>query len=67
MKKSTYISINIDPNLTVQMIELLKEFKDCFAWDYDEMTDLNRDLVELQLPIQPDKKPMKQTPKIFAP
>ena len=49
------------------MVEFLKEFKDCFAWDYDEMPDLSRDLVELKLPIQYDKRPMKQTLRRFSP
>ena len=66
-KRPTYISANIDPQLRVEVIQLLKEFKDCFAWDYDEMPGLNRDLVELKLPIKPGKKPIKQNPRRFAP
>lgn len=46
IKKPTYISIKIDPIMKVQMIELLKEFKDSFALDYDEIPWLNRELVE---------------------
>lgn len=49
IRKPTYISSKVDPSLKIQMAELLKEFKDCFAWDYDEMTWLNQDLVELKL------------------
>ena len=48
-------------------MELLKEYKDCFAWDYNEMPGLNREVVELKLPIPPDKKPVKQIPRRFAP
>ena len=58
-RRPTYISANIDPQLRVEVIQLLKEFKDCFAWDYDEMPGLDRDLVELKLPIKPGKKPIK--------
>jgi hypothetical protein len=53
--------------LKVRVIELLRENKDCFAWDYDEMPGLKRDLVELKLPIKDGKKPIKQTPRRFAP
>lgn len=49
------------------MIKVLKEFKDCFAWDYDEMHGLNRELVELKLSTRPDKKPVKQIPMRFTP
>lgn len=59
-KMPTYISANINPQLKVKVIQLLKEFKDCFAWDYNEMPILSRDLVELKLPIKPRKKPIKQ-------
>ena len=65
-KRPTYISAKIDLELRVEVIQLLKEFKDCFAWDYDEMPGLDRGLVELQLPIKPGNKPVKQTPRRFA-
>ncbi|XP_045792014.1 uncharacterized protein LOC123886769 [Trifolium pratense] len=67
IKRPTYISANIPKELRDKLVELLKEFKDCFAWDYDEMPGLNRDLVEHRLPIRLDKKPVKQSPRRFAP
>ena len=36
-KRLTYISANIDKELKSEVISILKEFKDCFAWDYNEM------------------------------
>lgn len=56
-KRLTYISANIDPVLRIEVINLLREYKDCFAWDYNEITGLSRDLVELKLPIKPGKNP----------
>ena len=35
--KIAYISSLLSINLKVQIISLLQEFKDCFAWNYDEM------------------------------
>lgn len=52
-KRPTYISANISPQLKVEVIQLLKEFKDCLAWDYEEMPGLSRYLVKLKLPIKP--------------
>ncbi|XP_045797601.1 uncharacterized protein LOC123891747 [Trifolium pratense] len=46
IKRPTYISANIPKGLRDKLVELLKEFKDCFAWDYNEMPGLNRNLVE---------------------
>jgi hypothetical protein len=57
----------MDPQFKVKIVQLLKEFKDCFAWDYDEMPGLDRSLVKLQLPIMEGKKPVKQTPRRFVP
>ncbi|XP_050895251.1 uncharacterized protein LOC127101860 [Lathyrus oleraceus] len=45
---------------------VVKEVKDYFAWDYDEMPGLSKDLVELKLPIKPGKKHIKQNPRQFA-
>ncbi|XP_050914866.1 uncharacterized protein LOC127129785 [Lathyrus oleraceus] len=65
-KRITYISAKLDPKLKVRVIELLRKNKDCFAWDYDEMPGLKRDLVELKLHIKDGKKPIKQTPRRFT-
>ncbi|MCH81895.1 hypothetical protein A2U01_0002689 [Trifolium medium] len=67
IKRPTYISTNIDPNLRIKVVELLKEYKDCFAWDYNEMSGLSKNLVEHRLPVRPDKKPVKQLSRRFAP
>src|ERR1044072_7034820 len=67
IKRPTYISAKIDPDLKNEMVCLLKEFKDCFAWDYNEMPGLSRDLVEHRLPIRQDKRSVKQAPRRFAP
>src|ERR1044072_7918636 len=67
IKRPTYISAKIDPGLKNEMVCLLKELKDCFAWDYNEMPGLSRDLVEHRLPIRHDKRPVKQAPRRFAP
>jgi hypothetical protein len=36
------------------MIALLKEYSDCFAWDYSEMPGLDRSIVEHRLPLKKD-------------
>ena len=42
---------------------LLKEYKDCFAWKYYEMSDLDRKLVKHRLSIKPRYQPFKQAPR----
>nr|KYP64672.1 hypothetical protein KK1_019278 [Cajanus cajan] len=66
-RKVTYISKLLQGELKEEIIRVLHEYKDCFAWDYDEMPGLDRELVEHRLPMIPGKKPVKQSPRRFAP
>ena len=49
--RPTFISKRLDPSLREPMIALLKEYRDCFAWDYTEMLGLDRSIVEHRLPL----------------
>ncbi|XP_072087277.1 uncharacterized protein [Arachis hypogaea] len=40
-----YICKNIDEQFRARLVDLLVEYKDCFAWDYDEMLDILIDFV----------------------
>jgi hypothetical protein len=50
--RPTFISKKVDPSLREPMIALLKEYSDCFAWDYTEMLGLDRSIVEHRLPLK---------------
>lgn len=67
IKRMTCISVNIDPGFKIEVINLLREYKDSFAWDYNEMLGLSSDLTELKLPIKLGKKSIKKLPRRFAP
>ena len=56
----TYINSFLSTNLKEQIISLLQGFKDCFAWNYVEITGLDRGLVEHRLPIRPEFHPLQQ-------
>ncbi|KAH7840681.1 hypothetical protein Vadar_020181 [Vaccinium darrowii] len=58
-----YISQLLPEDVKERFTQLVKEFKCCFAWDYDEMPGLSRDLVEHRLPIQHGFRPFKQPPR----
>ena len=62
-----YISAKLDPEYKQELIDLLKEFKDCFAWEYYEMPGLDRSIVEHRLPIKPGYRPFKQALRRFNP
>jgi hypothetical protein len=45
--RPTFISANLDSSFKEGLIKLLKEHKDCFAWDYSEMPGLDRSLLSI--------------------
>nr|ABA96125.1 retrotransposon protein, putative, unclassified [Oryza sativa Japonica Group] len=59
--------IDIGPEFRTKLIELLKEFRDCFAWEYYEMPGLSRSIVEHRLPIKPGVRPRQQPPRRCKP
>jgi hypothetical protein len=61
--RPTFISANLDSSFREGLTKLLKEYKDCFAWDYSEMPGLDRSIVEHRLPIKSGFKPYKQPPR----
>ena len=63
----TYVSAKLDPKYKQELVSLLPEYKDCFAWEYYEMPGLDRKLVEHCLPIKPGYKPFKQAPRRIKP
>ena len=66
-RKPMYVSAKLDPEYKRELIDLLKEFKDCFTWEYYEMPGVDRSIVEHRLPIKPGYRPFKQAPRRFNP
>ena len=58
--RPTYISRKLCKEVRDELVALLEEFKDCFAWDYSEMPGLSRSIVEHRLPTKPGYRPYKQ-------
>ena len=61
--RPTYVSTKLDPEFKKNLIILLKEYRECFAWEYYEMPGLDRKLVEHWLPIKSGCKPVTQAPR----
>jgi len=58
--RPTFISAKLNPECKKQLTDLLKEYKDCFAWDYTEMPGFDRSIVEHRLPIKSRFRPHQQ-------
>ena len=42
-----YVSAKLDLEYKQELVNLLKEFKYCFAWKYYEMPGLDRSIIEI--------------------
>jgi hypothetical protein len=55
----TYVSARLNMGQKHEIIELLKAYTCCFAWDYTEMPGLSRELIENRLLIKAGFNPYK--------
>jgi hypothetical protein len=58
--RPTYISAKLEEEYKKELIILLKEFKDCFAWEYYEIPGLDCSIDEHRLPIKRGYLPFQQ-------
>jgi hypothetical protein len=63
--RPTFINKTLETDPRNEMIDLLKEYSDCFAWNYTEMPGLSREIVEHRLPIKSGFRPFKQKARTF--
>jgi hypothetical protein len=65
--RPTFINKNMSLEHKDAIIKLLRDYVDCFAWNYHEMSDLSQELVEHRLPIKSSFRPYKQPARRFNP
>ena len=58
-KKEVKIGSSLDPYAKKEIMGLLKEYVDIFAWSYQDMPGLSTEIVEHQLPMRPECKPVQ--------
>ncbi|XP_070039979.1 uncharacterized protein [Nicotiana tomentosiformis] len=63
--RETKISVHLEPQIKEEIIKALFEYKDVFAWSYDDMPGLSTDLVVHKLPTDPAFPPVKQKLRKF--
>jgi hypothetical protein len=56
--ENTYISPDCSPEKIQIYIDLFKEFRDVFAWSYEEMSGINSSIVEHEIKTYPDARPV---------
>jgi hypothetical protein len=63
--RSTFVNKNMSLEHKDAVIKLLRNYVDCFAWNYREMPSLSRELVEHRLTIKTGFKSYKQPAQSF--
>ena len=66
-KRPVFIAKDLPEDMKIELVNLLKEYKDVFAWTYDEMPGLSATLVTHKLAVSPQAKPVKQAPRNSRP
>ena len=64
ISRPTFVNKNLSIEYKADLINLLKEYIDCFAWEYHEMSGLSCDLVEHRLPIIAGFRPYKASSSV---
>jgi len=59
-EKEVKIGTNMTEETREKLRTLLKEFKDVFAWSYQDMPGLDSNIVQHRLPLKPECPPIKQ-------
>jgi hypothetical protein len=63
----TFVNKNMSLEHKDAIIKFLRDYVDCFIWNYRKMSGLSRELVEHWLPNKYDFRPYKQSARRFNP
>ena len=58
-----YISARLSPTFENELIHLLNECKYCFTWSYDDLSNLDQELIVHKVPIKSGYQPHIQPPR----
>ncbi|MCO5560567.1 hypothetical protein L7F22_014182 [Adiantum nelumboides] len=60
--KHVYIATDLEPEEEKELIEILQEFRDVFAWSYKDLKGVDPAVCQHTIPLRDDAKPSKQRP-----
>ena len=60
--KPIYIAIDLEPNEEQSLIEILREFKDVFAWPYKDLKGVDLVVCQHTIPLHDNARPNRQCP-----
>ena len=63
----TNVGVSLDPTAKEGIVEFLKRNLDVFVWSHEDMPGILEDVIQHQLDVDPEKKPVQQRRRVFAP
>ena len=58
--KMIKLSSTLPAHIKQQYIELFKEFKDVFTWEYKDLKSYDTNIIQHKIPLKENEKPFKQ-------
>jgi len=65
--RTILVSASLSPEEETTLVDVLREYKDSFAWTHEDMPGLDSNLVEHHLPLKLGAKPVKQKLRRYHP
>ncbi|XP_075667044.1 uncharacterized protein LOC142636652 [Castanea sativa] len=65
--KVTRIGTTMSPEMRNELVRFLKGNLDVFAWSHEDMQGIPRQVIQHELKTDPEKKPVQQKRRVFAP
>jgi len=59
-RKKVKVGMGMSTNIRDELVALLRDYQDIFAWSYQDMPGLSSDIVQHRLPLNPECPPIKQ-------
>ena len=59
-KKEVKIGTCVSIDIWEELVALLQDYQDIFAWSYQDMSGLSSEIMQQRLPLNPDCSPVKQ-------
>ena len=65
--ENVFVEADCSPGEIQIYTDLFKEFSNVFAWSYEEMSGINPKIVEHEITMYPDAKPVRQKIRLVNP
>ena len=66
-EKMTQIGTNLSLETRERIVNFLKDNLDVFAWSHEDMPGILTGIIQHRLNVDPEKKPVQQRRRVFAP